>query len=68
MRTWWKGVLGNAGYWVNEFLKWGYNDSAFDQQLEAFLAKVQNDEVLKSELILALNYIAVANVAKKAGY
>jgi predicted ribosomally synthesized peptide with nif11-like leader len=63
-----KGYLDYAGFWVNEFIQWGYNDSAFELQLEKFLIKVQNDEVLKSEFISALNYIDLASVAKKAGY
>ncbi len=63
-----KGYLDYAGFWVNEFIQWGYNDSAFEPQLEAFLNNVQNDEVLKAELICALNYRDVAKVAKKDGH
>ena len=63
-----KGYLDNAGFWVNEFIQWGYTDSAFEPQLEAFLAKVKQDNVLQTKLLLAKTCKNVANIATNYGY
>ncbi len=63
-----KGYLDSAGFWVNEIMEWGYTDSAFEPQLEAFLAKVNIDKALRSELLLAKTCKDIANLAHKHGY
>lgn len=62
------GYLDNAGFWVNQFILWGYTDPGFEPQLEAFLAKIKEDQELQAELLSAHTYNDIAHVAHKHGY
>jgi predicted ribosomally synthesized peptide with nif11-like leader len=62
------GYLDNAGFWVNELMRWGYTDSANEPQLETFLARVKNENGLQSELQLAKTCKDVASLANRYGY
>jgi predicted ribosomally synthesized peptide with nif11-like leader len=62
------GYLDNVGFWVHEFIQWGYTDVTFEPQLEAFLSKVKNDRLLQAELLLAKTCKDVARIANNHGY
>jgi predicted ribosomally synthesized peptide with nif11-like leader len=63
-----RGYLDSAGFWVKEFIQWGYTDPAFEQPLEAFLAKVKDDKEMQAKLLLAKTYNDVASIANEHGY
>jgi predicted ribosomally synthesized peptide with nif11-like leader len=52
----------------SRYIQWGYTDSAFEPQLEAFLAEVKNESALQTELLLAKTCKDVANIANSYGY
>lgn len=63
-----KGYLDNAGYWLSEIICWGYLDSVFEPQMEAFLTKVKSEEIPKNEISFAKTFNAVSQLASKYGY
>lgn len=63
-----KGYLDNAGFWVNEFIKWGYTESDSETQLLPFLARVKNEDSIQRELLHAKTCKDVARIAKDLGY
>lgn len=62
------GYLENAGFWISKFMHWGYADTPFEPKLEAFFSKVEQEEVLQTELLIAKTFKDVATMANKYGF
>ncbi|MBA3751486.1 Nif11-like leader peptide family natural product precursor [Candidatus Dependentiae bacterium] len=62
------GWLDNAGFWIDQFIRWGSNQPANEQQLEDFFARIKEDEVVQRELLHAKTYNDVVKTAHTYGY
>ena len=62
-----KGYLDSAGYWLIEFLRWGYIHSTFEQQLTPLLAKLKIDKALQAKILVAKTYNDVARIMSAHG-
>lgn len=63
-----KGCLDSAGYWLIEFIRWGYTHSSFEQQLAALPDKIKIDKALQANLLIAKTYNDVALMMNEHGY
>jgi predicted ribosomally synthesized peptide with nif11-like leader len=62
------GYLERAGFWINEFMRWGYPEKMTETPIILFLAKVKDDKTLQEQLLPLKSYNDVAKVAQVQGF
>ncbi len=62
------GWLDNAGFWIDQFIRWGTTQPANEKQLENFFAGIKGDESVQRELLHAKTYNEVVRTAHTYGY